>query len=158
MARSLNKAILIGNLGADPEVRTTGAGHRVAQLSVATNRSWTGAQGEVQERTEWHRVVVWGKLVDVVEAYLRKGERVYVEGEIQYRTYEDAEGVTRFVTEINARELFMLGGRAAGDDAGVEAGVPERRPEAARGGRERAVAGASAGRGKPPVEEDELPF
>ena len=146
MARSLNKAILIGNLGADPEVRTTAGGHRVAQLSLATSRSWTSAQGEAQERTEWHRVVVWGKLVDVVEQYLRKGERIYVEGEIQYRSYEDSEGITRHVSEINARELFMLGGRAEGGE--------ESAPEPARRGRKPAGAGA----GRAPLETDDLPF
>ena len=116
MARSLNKATLIGNLGADPEVRTTGSGSRVAQLSLATSRSWKDADGTPHDRTEWHRVVVWGSRVDVVEQYLTKGDRVYVEGEIQYRSYEDSEGVMRYVTEINARDLILLGGR---DEAAV---------------------------------------
>jgi single-strand DNA-binding protein len=156
MSRSLNKALLIGNLGADPEVRTTTNGTRVAQFSLATNRMWTDAQGERQERTEWHRIVVWGKLVEIVEQYLRKGDRVYVEGEIQYRSYEDKEGQTRYVTEINARDLVMLGGREAPPAA------PELAP--ARGGQSR---GHSPRRGSsfenfqaPPIgdSDDDLPF
>lgn len=155
MARSLNKAILIGNLGADPEIRTTSSGHRVAQLSLATSRSWTNAQGEAQERTEWHRVVAWGKLVDVVEAYLSKGERVYVEGEIQYRSYEDSEGITRYVTEINARELLMLGTRGEAESAAAEpeAAAPAKE-QPSRKGRKPAAAAAPAGN----AWEDELPF
>jgi single-strand DNA-binding protein len=156
MSRSLNKALLIGNLGADPEVRTTSNGTRVAQFSLATNRMWTDAQGERQERTEWHRVVVWGKLVEVVEQYLRKGDRVYVEGEIQYRSYEDAEGITRHTTEIHLRHLIMLGGRDTPSSA------PE--PTPARGRQDRSH---SPRRGTsyenfqaPPVGEpdDDLPF
>jgi single-strand DNA-binding protein len=118
VSRSLNKAIIIGNLGSDPEVRTTGGGSRVAQFSVATSRKWTTNSGEQQEKTEWHRIVVWGKLVDVVEKYVKKGEKVYVEGEIQYRQYEDKEGVTKYTTEINARELILLGGRDGGGGGG----------------------------------------
>lgn len=119
MARSLNKVILIGNLGQDPEIRTTGSGTRVAQLSLATERQWTDAQGDAQKRTEWHRIVAWEKLADIAEQYLKKGERVYVEGEIQYRSYEDNEGITRYVTEIRARELIMLGGREADTSTGT---------------------------------------
>ncbi|HEX2076771.1 MAG TPA: single-stranded DNA-binding protein, partial [Longimicrobium sp.] len=95
MSRSLNKAILIGNLGQDPEIRTTGSGSRVAQFSLATTRTWNDQSGQKQEKTEWHRIVVWGKLVDIVERYVKKGDRLYVEGEIQYRQYEDKEGVTK---------------------------------------------------------------
>src|SRR5215218_5494894 len=87
MSRSLNRATLIGNLGADPEVRTIGTGNRVANFSLATSRAWKDADGTPHERTDWHRIVVWGARVDVVEQYLKKGERVYVEGEIQYRSY-----------------------------------------------------------------------
>jgi single-strand DNA-binding protein len=110
VARSLNKATIIGNLGADPEVRSTSGGTRVASFSVATSRSWTSREGGQQEKTEWHRIVAWAKLADVVERYLKKGDRVYVEGEIQYRQYEDKDGVTKYMTEINAREMIMLGG------------------------------------------------
>jgi single-strand DNA-binding protein len=111
--------MLIGNLGADPEVRSTNNGTRVATLSLATSRQWTTQAGEKQEKTEWHRCVVWNSrssgLADVVEKYLKKGDRVYVEGRIEYRTWQDREGQTRYTTEINVRDLVMLSGRG---DAG----------------------------------------
>ncbi|WP_420461842.1 single-stranded DNA-binding protein [Candidatus Palauibacter sp.] len=109
MARSLNKATLIGNLGADPEVRSTNAGTRVATLSVATSRRWTSRAGEPQEKTEWHRVVCWDKLAEICERYLSKGDRVYVEGRIEYRQWEGQDGQTRYTTEIRALEMIMLG-------------------------------------------------
>ena len=118
MSRSLNKAILIGNLGQDPEIRTTGSGQRVGQFSLATTRTWNDQSGQKQEKTEWHRIVAWGRLVDVIERYVKKGDRLYVEGEIQYRQYEDKEGVTKYTTEINLREMIMLGGREGGGGGG----------------------------------------
>jgi single-strand DNA-binding protein len=118
VSRSLNKAILIGNLGQDPEIRSTGSGQRVAQFSLATTRTWNDQQGQKQEKTEWHRIVAWGRLVDVIERYVKKGDRLYVEGEIQYRQYEDKEGVTKYTTEINLREMIMLGGREGGGGGG----------------------------------------
>ncbi|HEY3279559.1 MAG TPA: single-stranded DNA-binding protein [Gemmatimonadales bacterium] len=112
MSRSLNKVMIIGNLGADPEVRSTNNGSRVATLSVATSRQWNAQSGEKQEKTEWHRVICWNNkgsgLADVAEKYLHKGDKVYVEGRIEYRTWEDREKQTRYVTEIIARELIML--------------------------------------------------
>lgn len=155
MSRSLNKAILIGNLGQDPEVRTTGSGKRVAHLSVATERQWTDGEGNRQKRVEWHRVIAWEKLAEIAEQFLSKGEQVYIEGEIQYRSYEDSEGTTRYVTEINARELIMLGGRNEAPEPAAAA------PQ--RSGRKRAAAGKKA-RGyddfqAPPLEDDDdLPF
>jgi single-strand DNA-binding protein len=146
MSRSLNRATLIGNLGADPEVRTTSGGSRVAQFSLATSRSWKDAEGAPQERTEWHRVVVWGPRVEVVEQYLKKGDRAFVEGEIQYRSYEDGEGVTRYVTEVNARELLLLGGREEPQPAA------EPQPARAPARKERRPAA------KAPLAEDDLPF
>lgn len=128
MSRSLNKATVIGNLGADPEVRTTANGTKVATLSVATSRQWNTPAGERQEKTEWHRVVLWnskqGGLADIAEKFLHKGDKVYVEGRIEYRTWEDREGNTRYTTEINAREMLMLSGRGGG--ATDEAPVPSR--------------------------------
>lgn len=118
MSRSLNKAILIGNLGQDPEIRTTGGGQRVAQFSLATTRTWNDQQGQKQEKTEWHRIVAWGRLVDIIERYVKKGDRLYIEGEIQYRQYDDKEGVTRYVTEINCRDMMMLGARDGGGGGG----------------------------------------
>lgn len=107
--RSVNKAILVGNLGADPDVRSTQGGTRVANLSVATSRNWKDRQGQKQEKTEWHRVVLWDKLAEIGEKYLSKGDSIYIEGEIEYRQYEDKDGVTKYMTEIRARELVMLG-------------------------------------------------
>ncbi len=126
MARSVNKATLIGNLGSDPEVRSTPSGVKVATLSVATNRQWRSRDGETQEKTEWHRVVCWDRLAELAERYMQKGERIYVEGRIEYRKWEDQQGVTRWTTEIRAMEVVLLGsgdrsrGRGAGgrDDTG----------------------------------------
>lgn len=120
MSRSVNKAILVGNVGQDPEIRTTNSGSRVANFSLATSRQWTGPSGDKQEKTEWHRCIVWntksgtGGLVDVVEKYVHKGERVYVEGQIEYRTYQDKENQTRYVTEIRVQDLMLLGTRGGG--------------------------------------------
>lgn len=114
MSRSVNKAIIMGNLGADPELRSTGNGARVASLSIATGRQWTDKSGQKQEKTEWHRVVLWEKLADIAEKYLHKGDTVYIEGEIEYRSYQDKDGVTKYMTEIRGRELVMLGGKGEG--------------------------------------------
>lgn len=116
MSRSLNKAQIIGNLGADPEIRSTTSGTRVATLSVATSRSWTDRSGQRQEKTEWHRVVCWDKLAEICERYLKRGDRVYIEGRIEYRQWEGQDGQTRYTTEIRAREMIMLGGSG---DAGA---------------------------------------
>lgn len=111
MSRSLNKCMLIGNLGSDPEVRSTTAGKRVASFSIATSRQWTSASGEKQEATQWHKCAVWGKLADVVEKWVKKGDRLYVEGEIEYRSWDDKDGNKKYTTEINVRDLVMLGGK-----------------------------------------------
>ena len=128
MSRSLNKVILIGNLGADPEVRSTSNGSRVATLSVATSRQWKNQSGEKQEKTEWHRVVLWNNkgstLADIAEKYCKKGDKVYVEGSIEYRSWQDREGQTRYTTEITARELILLSGR--GDGVGVVVSAPSK--------------------------------
>lgn len=120
MSRSLNKATLIGNLGSDPEVRSTTTGNRVATFSLATSRQWNNTNGEKQEKTEWHRCVVWntktGKLADIAESYLKKGDKCYVEGAIEYRQWTDKEGQTRYSTEINVREIIMLGSPNAGKE------------------------------------------
>ena len=156
MSRSLNRATLIGNLGADPEIRATGNGNRVAQFSLATSRSWKDADGTPHERTEWHRVVVWGSRVEVVEQYVKKGDRVYVDGEIQYRSYEDSEGTTKYVTEINVRDLLLLGGReeSAARTSETEAPAPKSEKPARKG---RSAAPAMAARGGS-FGEDDLPF
>jgi single-strand DNA-binding protein len=124
MSRSLNKVTLIGNLGNDPEVRSTTGGNRVATFSLATSRSWNDASGNKQEKTEWHRCVVWNtkssQLADIVEKYVKKGDKLYVEGRIEYRQWQDKDGQTRYSTEINVRELIMLGGGRGGGDQDAE--------------------------------------
>jgi len=120
VSRSLNKVTLIGNLGADPELRSTNNGSRVATLSLATSRQWTDQKGEKQEKTEWHRVICWNNkgfmLADLAEKFMKKGDKVYVEGRIEYRTWEDKEKQTRYTTEIIAREIILLGSRGAGGE------------------------------------------
>jgi len=120
VSRSLNKVTLIGNLGADPELRSTNNGSRVATLSLATSRQWTDQKGEKQEKTEWHRVICWNNkgfmLADLAEKYMKKGDKVYIEGRIEYRTWEDKEKQTRYTTEIIAREIILLGSRGAGGE------------------------------------------
>ena len=120
MSRSLNKVTLIGNLGNDPEIRTTNNGSKVANFSLATTRQWNSASGEKQEKTEWHKCIAWntgGKgtgLADIIERYVKKGDKLYVEGRIEYRQFEDKEKQTRYVTEINVREILLLGGKTGG--------------------------------------------
>ncbi len=143
MSRSLNKVMLIGNLGSDPEVRSTTGGSRVATFSLATSRTWNNQGGEKQEKTEWHRCVVWNAkgsgLADVVEKYCKKGDRIYVEGRIDYKQWQDKDNQTRYSTEINVRELMMLGGGAGG--GGGRGGDFEGESSS---GRSRATAGAGA--------------
>ncbi len=133
MSRSLNKVTLIGNLGSDPEIRSTPGGGRVAQFSLATSRTWNDQNGGKQEKTEWHRCVVWNskasQLADIVERYVKKGDKLYVEGRIEYRQWQDKDGQTRYSTEINVRELTMLGSRR---DGGDEPGMHDEEPRPAR--------------------------
>jgi single-strand DNA-binding protein len=120
MSRCLNKATLIGNLGADPEIRTISSGARVATFSLATSQRWNDRDGKPCERTQWHRIVVWDSLpatFGFVEKYLTKGDRVYVEGEIEYRSFED-KGVTRWTTEIKAGEVLSAGTVNSADNVG----------------------------------------
>ncbi len=136
MSRSLNKVQLIGNLGSDPEVRSTTGGSRVATFSLATSRQWNSPSGEKQEKTEWHRCVVWNSkgsgLADVVEKYCKKGDKIFVEGRIEYRQWQDKENQTRYSTEINVRELIMLGdGRGASGGADFDSESRSRAPAAA---------------------------
>ncbi len=123
MSRSLNKATIIGNLGADPEIRSTNSGTRVATLSVATSRRWTTRAGEQQEKTEWHRIVCWDRLAEICERYLKKGDRLYVEGRIEYRQWEGQDGQTRYTTEIRANEMIMLGSGGGREFSGAPAGA-----------------------------------
>jgi len=148
MSRSLNKVMLIGNVGAEPEIRTTPSGTKVAKVSLATNRVFTDRSGQQQEKTEWHRLTFWDRLADLVEQYVHKGDRLYVEGRIEYSQTEDEQGQPRYWTDIVVREMVMLG--SAGSGAGGPYSEPSR---PARGARQPV----------PPMspfddEDDDLPF
>jgi single-strand DNA-binding protein len=120
MARGVNKVIIVGNLGADPETRAMPSGTTVANLRVATSENWKDRQtGEQQERTEWHRVVLFGRLGEVAAEYLRKGSQVYIEGSLRTRKWQDKQGNERYSTEIVANDMQMLGGRGGGGGAGA---------------------------------------
>ncbi|ODV25788.1 MAG: single-stranded DNA-binding protein [Rhodanobacter sp. SCN 68-63] len=119
MARGINKVILVGNLGADPEVRYTSSGTAITSLSVATSESWTDKQsGEKQERTEWHRVKLFGRLAEIAGEYLKKGRQIYIEGSLRTDKYTDKQGVERYSTDIVASEMQMLGGGGEGGGMG----------------------------------------
>lgn len=124
MARGINKVILIGNLGQDPEVRYMPQGGAVANLSIATSESWKDkATGEMKEQTEWHRVVIYQRLAEIAGEYLRKGSKVYIEGKLKTRKWQDQQGVERYTTEIVANELQMLDGRNEGQGGGMATGM-----------------------------------
>ena len=117
MARGINKAIVVGNLGRDPEVRYSANGNAIANVTIATTDSWKDRQsGERQEKTEWHRVVFFGRLAEIAGEYLKKGSQVYVEGRLQTRKWEDRDGNERYTTEIVAADMQMLGGGGGGGD------------------------------------------
>lgn len=144
MSRSLNKVMLIGNVGSDPEIRATGSGTRVAKLSLATNRAFQDRSGQQQERTEWHRLTFFGRLAEIVEQWVKKGDRLYVEGRIEYSQTQDEQGQARYWTDIVVSEMVMLG--SSGPESGAGAfsrSEPARQPASA-----------------PPISEpdDDLPF
>lgn len=118
----VNKAILVGNLGRDPELRTTPNGQSVVNFTLATSETWNDKSGERQERTEWHRIVVWGKTAEMCNQYLSKGRTVYIEGRIQTREWEDKEGAKRYTTEINASTVNFIGPRQDGGGGGAGGG------------------------------------
>jgi len=120
----VNKVILIGNLGANPELRYTQGQQAVANLRLATTEKWTDKSGQKQEATEWHRVVVWGKQAEICGQYLTKGRQVYIEGSIRTRQWQDQQGQKRYTTEIVARNMQMLGGRGERPTEDAEATVP----------------------------------
>ncbi len=111
---SINKVILIGNLGKDPEVRYTPGGAAVANFTIATNENWTNKEGSREERTEWHRIVAWGKIAELCGEYLSKGRTIYVEGRLQTRKWQDKDGQEKYTTEIVAQTVQFLGGRGEG--------------------------------------------
>lgn len=151
--RSLNKVLLLGNLGQDPEVRYTSSGKAVATFTLATSERWKDQEGSDQERTEWHRIVAWGRLGEICGEYLSKGKQVYIEGRIQTREWKDKEGQKRTTVEIIAGDMIMLGGsqsRGGGDEqrrsfSGPSKGAP-------------APAKQTGGDYYPPPPEDDIPF
>ena len=155
MARSLNKVMLIGNVGAEPEIRTTSGGKRVAKFSVATNRSYTDRSGQQQEKTEWHRCTAWERLAEVIEQYVHKGDRIYVEGSIEYSQTDDESGKPRYWTDIVVREMVMLSGGGGGGGGG--GGMGQEYGGAA--GRRRQSAPAPGAAASPfDNDDDDLPF
>ena len=136
MARGINKVILVGNLGADPETRYMPSGSAVTNLSVATSESWKDKQtGEQKERTEWHKVAMFNRLAEIAAEYLRKGSQVYIEGKLRTRKWQDRDGNDRWTTEIVADEMQMLGGRGGGGgsapmSSGQDSGPPSAPPQA----------------------------
>ena len=133
--RGINKAIILGNVGQDPEVRHSSNGNAICNISVATSESWKDkTTGEQQERTEWHRVVMYRKLAEIAGQYLRKGSQVYIEGRIQTRKWQGQDGQDRYTTEIVANEMQMLGGKRDGDSAPSRpAAAPQPAPQAPAG-------------------------
>jgi single-strand DNA-binding protein len=144
MARGINKVILVGNLGADPETRYTANGGAITNIRLATSEQWRDKQsGENQERTEWHRVVLFGKLGEIAGEYLKKGRQVYIEGSLRTNKYTDKDGVERYSTDIVANEMQMLGGQGGGGEGGYSRGGDE------GGGYSRGGGGGGGGGGAP---------
>lgn len=167
---SVNKVILLGNLGKDPEVRYTTGGQAVANFSLATNESWTDKQGVKQDRSEWHKIVVWGKTAELAGEYLKKGSPVYIEGRLQTREWADKEGKKNYSTEIfGDKMVFVGGGKSDGADTGGSrsnsTGRSNGRPQSTPddfGPNPEDVAqdrrGGGRGPNPPPVDEDSIPF
>src|SRR5690625_3879137 len=153
MARGINKAILVGNLGNDPETKFTQGGLAITKISLATTSVRKDRDGNTQENTQWHRVTFFGKLGEIAGEYLRKGSQVYVEGEIRYDKFTGQDGVEKFFTEIVANEMQMLGGRGGGGGYGRGGGRPQQRQEPAQRRQQPAQ--------QPPAEDfsdDDIPF
>lgn len=160
----VNKAILVGNLGRDPELRTTPNGQSVVNFTLATSETWNDKSGERQERTEWHRIVVWGKTAEMCNQYLSKGRTVYIEGRIQTREWEDKDGAKRYTTEINASTVNFIGPRqdgAGGGGGGAGSGGGGGGGNYGGGGAPSGGGGAPSGGGgmdsSPPMDDD-IPF
>jgi single-strand DNA-binding protein len=157
MARGINKVILIGNLGADPETRAIPSGTTVANLRIATSESWRDKQsGEQQERTEWHRVALFGRLAEIAAEYLKKGSQVYIEGSLRTRKWQDKQGNDRYSTEIIGNELQMLGGRGGGGGAATGTSPAPSFAEESSGGGGGGGGGSSASRSE--EFDDDIPF
>lgn len=157
MARGVNKVILVGNLGADPETRYAPSGNAVTKFRIATSESWRDKQsGERQERTEWHRIVMFGRLAEIGQEYLRKGSQVYIEGSLRTDKWQDSNGNDRYTTEVVASEMQMLGGRGGG---GMGGGEYDEAPRRQAPPREAAAAGGGAAPAPGNEEfDDDIPF
>ncbi|WP_456413187.1 single-stranded DNA-binding protein [Thiolapillus sp.] len=154
MARGINKVILIGNLGKDPETRYMPSGGAVTNITVATSESWKDKQtGEQQERTEWHRVVFFNRLAEIAGEYLKKGSKVYIEGSLRTRKWQGNDGQDRYTTEIVANEMQMLDSRGAGGSAEFSRSAPNSGQAGSQGGNAPQAAGGAAG-----DFEDDIPF
>jgi len=150
MARGVNKVILVGNLGRDPEVRYMPSGNAVANVTLATTESWKDKQtGEKQERTEWHRIVAWGRLGEICGEYLAKGKQVYIEGRLQTRSWDDRDGNKRYMTEVVAANMVMLGSPSGGSGRTMEDFSEDNAPR----DRKNAPTGP-----KNPPDDDDIPF
>jgi single-strand DNA-binding protein len=148
MARGINKVILVGNLGADPETRYTASGAAITNIRIATSESWRDKQsGDRQERTEWHRIVFFNRLAEIAGEYLRKGSQVYIEGSLRTRKWQDQSGQDRYTTEVVANEMQMLGGRGEGGGS----------PAQDSGFRDSAKP-AKAEQGEDDFQDDDIPF
>ena len=143
----VNKVILVGNLGRDPEVRSTPSGQPVASFTLATSRRWKDKNGQRQEQTEWHQIVCWGRQAEVAGQYLTKGKQIFVEGRLQTRQWDDKDGNKRYTTEIKADRITLLGGGSGGRGAGME-----------RGGGTPAMAGGMDEPPMEPITDDDIPF
>ena len=144
---SVNKVILVGNLGRDAELRYTPSGAAVATLNMATTEMWNDKQGQRQEKTEWHRVVLWGKQAESLQEYLVKGKQIYVEGRLQTRQWDDKDGNKRYTTEIKADRITLLGGGGGGRGAGTD-----------RSGGSQVSAGGPDEQPMEPITDDDIPF
>ena len=160
MARGVNKVILVGNLGADPDTRYMPSGKAVTNIRVATSESWKDRQtGDMQERTEWHSIVMYDKLGEIAAEYLRKGSQVYIEGKIRTRKWQDKEGKDRYTTEVIADQMQMLGSRGGGGGAPSEPREPRSSSRPAPAAEDRAAAPVDEGGGGGGGEfDDDIPF
>lgn len=160
MSRGINKVILVGNLGNDPEVRYSQSGSALTTISVATSESWKDKDGNMQERTEWHRVKFFGRLAEIAGEYLKKGRQVYIEGRLRTEKYTDKAGVEKYATDVIADEMQMLGGNGGGERQD-EKPKAEHKPEGytgkGGGGRSRSAPMAPT-RGNDPFPDDDIPF
>ena len=150
---SVNKVILVGRLGRDPETRFTGGGQAVANFTLATDSTYKDRSGERQKKTEWHRIVVWSKLAEICQQYLKKGSLIYIEGRLQTREWEDKSGQKRSTTEIVASEMRMLGSRSEGAAAGAGGGGG-----ASHAAEPDVMAGDDTGGHEPNISDEDIPF